>query len=203
MYKHPWISATFGVCSNIFILFVIILSSWTRFLTAHTEEIGEKEDINSNHEGQENVESLISTNMVEDDKTDDEPQEDIQTPNENDILMNRNQVERRQRQRRYLLSFIIFSVKSSIQLVLLFSLLFVSYQAYVHDVYEPSKLMNIVTKEIASGGDIEMFQPIINFLSNLYFAVIAWDDIFVKLFVIKIIFAVMFILIMSATRFID
>ena len=33
MHRHPWISAFFGVGSNLAMLVMIILVSWTRFLT--------------------------------------------------------------------------------------------------------------------------------------------------------------------------
>ena len=191
MYKHSWISATFGIGSNILILFVIIVSSWTRFLTAHTEKVEKEEDVNCNHESQENAESVFA-NVEEEETIENVSQENIETPIVNNIQVQGGQ--------RNLLSFLFYSMKMSIQLVFMFGLLFVSYQAYVHDVYEPSKLMEIVSKETK---DLDIFKTVVDFVSSLYFAVVAWDDIFVKLLVIKIIFAVMLILIMSTTRLID
>jgi len=38
MYRHPWISAFFGVATNIFVLSTIILISWVRFLQPEAQE---------------------------------------------------------------------------------------------------------------------------------------------------------------------
>jgi len=38
MYRHPWISAFFGVATNIFVLSAIILISWVRFLQPEAQE---------------------------------------------------------------------------------------------------------------------------------------------------------------------
>jgi len=44
MYHHPWISTFFGVSSNIFILSVIILISWTKFIAPEASEPTSEEE---------------------------------------------------------------------------------------------------------------------------------------------------------------
>jgi len=203
MFKHSWISATIGIGLTIGSLFVIIVSSWTRFLTTDTGEVGgEEEDINCNDPDQENAESS-STNVEEEEITEDKPDENIMTQPVKDGLLNRNIILRSQLIPS--IPSIIFFMKCSLQLVLLFVFFTVSYHAYTH-VYEPSKLMDILSSEMFSCLQCDssgVLQTAMEFMSSLYYAVMDWDDVFVKLFVIKIVFAVMLILIMSMTRFID
>ena len=199
MFKHSWISATIGIGLTIGSLFVIIASSWTRFLTSDTGEAGgEEEDINCNDPDQENAESS-STNEGEEETT-----EDIADQPVNDGLLNRNIILRSQFTPS--IPSLIFFMKCSLQLVLLFVFFTVSYHAYTHDVYEPSQLMDILSSEMFTCDQCDsdgVLQTAVEAMSSLYQAVMDWDDVFVKLFVIKIVFAVMLILIMSMTRFID
>ena len=203
MFKHSWISATIGIGFTIGSLFVIIASSWTRFLTTDTGEAGgEEEDINCNDPDQENAESS-STNEGEEETTEDISQENIMTKPVSDGLLNRNIILRSQLIPS--IPSIIFFMKCSLQLVLLFVFFTVSYHAYTHDVYEPSQLMDILSSEMFSCLQCDsdgVLQTAVEAMSSLYHAVMDWDDVFVKLFVIKIVFAVMLILIMSMTRFI-
>merc|ERR1712029_287570 len=42
MYKHPWLSAIFGIGTNTIVLFLIIFVSWTRFLSSDNQELHEE-----------------------------------------------------------------------------------------------------------------------------------------------------------------
>merc|ERR1739838_1084719 len=44
MYHHPWFSTLMGVSSNIFILSVIILISWARFIAPEVSEVSSREE---------------------------------------------------------------------------------------------------------------------------------------------------------------
>jgi len=66
MYHHPWISSFIGVSSNIFILSVILLISWARFIapeaseSASEEEVVEHEEDGQHHEPeQEQIEEAV------------------------------------------------------------------------------------------------------------------------------------------------
>merc|ERR1712048_1010986 len=159
--------------------------------------------INCNDPDQENAESS-STNVGEEEITEDIPEENIMTQTQNGGLFNRNIILRSQ----FIpsISSLIFFMKCSLQLVLLLVLFTVSYHAYTHDVYEPSQLMDILSSEMFSCLQCDssgVLQTALEAMSSLYHAVMDWDDVFLKLFVIKIVFAVMLILIMSMTRSID
>ena len=83
-------------------------------------------------------------------------------------------------------------------------MMFTSYQ---DQVYEPTNLIqnswtkfdNFMTNDIKS----DMYVSLKNYLFDLYLMVAAWEDIFVKLLVVKVVFALMLMIIMSSTRFIN
>ena len=81
-----------------------------------------------------------------------------------------------------------------------------SLNAYQHETYEASKLYEITANQIrefvTSEKRLEDVQTLKTIVMDSFAALVAWDDIFVKLFVAKIAFAVLLIVIMSSTRYI-
>merc|ERR1740119_588 len=189
MHRHPWISAFFGVGSNLAMLVMIILVSWTRFLTG---------------------DSSTRTTRTEEAEV---PAEDEETENmdaasgDHDDAVENVPVVRPARASRGIIRSIIRSlVINSIKLLLLVTIGLVSFNAYQYETYEPSQLYEITSEQvkefITSEKRLEDIDTLKTFIMNSYTAIIAWDDIFVKLFVAKIIFVVLLIVIMTSTRYI-
>ena len=78
-------------------------------------------------------------------------------------------------------------------LTMLTALGYICFTAYQNGVYEPSKLMELVKIEMESFA----------FGNESFSSLFTWDDIFVKLFVVKIVTVIMLLLIMNTTRFIE
>jgi len=189
MHRHPWISAFVGVGSNLAMLVMIILVSWTRFLTgdSNTRAATQGEEIVETQQ-EEETENLTAASG-EENSTEDVPAEiPVRAP------------------RGFIRSIFRSLVITSIKLILLVTIGLVSFNAYQHETYEPGKLYEItleqVTEFITSEKRSEDIDTLKTFIMNSYTAVVAWDDIFVKLFVAKIIFVVLLIVIMTSTRFI-
>ena len=189
MHRHPWISAFVGVGSNLAMLVMIILVSWTRFLTgdSNTRAATQGEEIVET-EQEEETENLTAASGEENSTED--------VPAEIPVRASRGII------RSLFRSLVITSIK----LLLLVTIGLVSFNAYQHETYEPGKLYEItleqVTEFITSEKRSEDIDTLKAFIMNSYTAVVAWDDIFVKLFVAKIIFVVLLIVIMTSTRFI-
>jgi len=189
MHRHPWISAFVGVGSNLAMLVMIILVSWTRFLTgdSNTRAATQGEETVETQQEEETENSTAASG--DDNSTEDVPAEiPVRAP------------------RGFIRSLFRSLVITSIKLILLVTIGLVSFNAYQHETYEPGKLYEItleqVTEFITSEKRSEDIDTLKTFIMNSYTAVVAWDDIFVKLFVAKIIFVVLLIVIMTSTRFI-
>merc|ERR1712172_220874 len=189
MHRHPWISAFVGVGSNLAMLVMIILVSWTRFLTgdSNTRAATQGEETVETQQDEETEHSTAASG--DDNSPEDDPAEiPVRAP------------------RGFIRSIFRSLVISSIKLLLLVTIGLVSFNAYQHETYEPGKLYEItleqVTEFITSEKRSEDIDTLKTFIMNSYTAVVAWDDIFVKLFVAKIIFVVLLIVIMTSTRFI-
>jgi len=189
MHRHPWISAFVGVGSNLAMLVTIILVSWTRFLTgdSNTRATTRGEETVESEQDEETENAAAASG--EENSTEDVPAEiPVRAP------------------RGIIRSLFRFLVMSSIKLLLLVTIGLVSFNAYQHETYEPGKLYEItleqVTEFITSEKRSEDIDTLKTLIMNSYTAVVAWDDIFVKLFVAKIIFVVLLIVIMTSTRYI-
>jgi len=189
MHRHPWISAFVGVGSNLAMLVTIILVSWTRFLTgdSNTRATTRGEETVESEQDEETENATAASG--EENSTEDVPAEiPVRAP------------------RGIIRSLFRFLVMSSIKLLLLVTIGLVSFNAYQHETYEPGKLYEItleqVTEFITSEKRSEDIDTLKTLIMNSYTAVVAWDDIFVKLFVAKIIFVVLLIVIMTSTRYI-
>jgi len=189
MHRHPWISAFVGVGSNLAMLVTIILVSWTRFLTgdSNTRATTRGEETVESEQDEETENAAAASG--EENSTEDVPAEiPVRAP------------------RGIIRSLFRFLVMSSIKLLLLVTIGLVSFNAYQHETYEPGKLYEItleqVTEFITSEKRSEDIDTLKTLIMNSYTAVVAWDDILVKLFVAKIIFVVLLIVIMTSTRYI-
>ena len=189
MHQHPWISAVVGVGSNLAMLVMIILVSWTRFLTG---------DSSSGTENTRREEERVETERSQDEEdehltvasSDRDAEENVPVQASRGII------------RTIVRSLVINSVK----LLLLVAVCLVTFNAYQHGTYEPSKLYKITSEQvgdyITSEKRLEDIETLKTLVMNSYTAVVAWDDVYVKLFVAKIIFVVLLIVIMSSTRYI-
>merc|ERR1719480_717154 len=186
MHRHPWISAFFGVGSNLVMLVMIILVSWTRFITGDS--------------------STRSTRTEEAEDQAEETEDMAAASGDLDAGENVPVVRPARASRGIIRSIIRSLVINSIKLLLLVTIGLVSFNAYQYETYEPSKLYEITSEQvkefITSEKRFEDIDTLKTFIMNSYSAIIAWDDIFVKLFVAKIIFVVLLIVIMTSTRYI-
>ena len=185
MHRHPWISAFVGVGSNLAMLVMIILVSWTRFLTGDS--------------------STRTNNRVEESEVQAEKQE-IEENLDDDVVEEVPVAIPARASRGILRSIFRFFVINSIKLLLVVTIGLVSFNAYQYETYDASKLYEITSEQakefITSEKRFEDIETLKSFIMNSYTAIIAWDDIFVKLFVAKIIFVILLIVIMSSTRYI-
>jgi len=189
MHRHPWISAFVGVGSNLAMLVMIILVSWTRFLTGDSNTRATTRGEETVETEQEEETENLTAASDDDNSTEDVPVEiPVRAP------------------RGFIRSLFRSLVMNSIKLLLLVTIGLVSFNAYQHETYEPGKLYEItleeVTEFITSEKRSEDIDTLNTFIMNSYTAVVAWDDIFVKLFVAKIIFVVLLIVVMTSIRFI-
>jgi len=189
MHRHPWISAFVGVGSNLAMLVMIILVSWTRFLTGDSNTRATTRGEETVETEQEEETENLTAASDDDNSTEDVPAEiPVRAP------------------RGFIRSLFRSLIITSIKLLLLVTIGLVSFNAYQHETYEPGKLYEItleqVTEFITSEKRSEDIDTLKTFIMNSYTAVVAWDDVFVKLFVAKIIFVVLLIVIMTSTRYI-
>merc|ERR1712147_179927 len=191
MHRHPWISAFVGVGSNLAMLVMIILVSWTRFLTG-----------DSNTRLNTRAEETMETEQCQEE----EPENLTAASGENNSTENVPEEIPVRASRGFTRSLFRSLVINSIKLLLLVTIGLFSFNAYQYETYEPGKLYEItleqVTEFITSEKRFEDIDTLKTFIMNSYTAVVAWDDIFVKLFVAKIIFVVLLIVIMTSTRYI-
>ena len=189
MHRHPWISTFVGVGSNLAMLVMIILVSWTRFLTGDS-------NTRAATQGEENVKTEQDEETVNSTAASGEENSTEDVPAEIPVRASRGIIR----------SIFRSLVMNSMKLLLLVTIGLVSYNAYQHETYEPGKLYEItleqVTEFITSEKRSEDIDTLKTLIMNSYTAVVAWDDIFVKLFVAKIIFVVLLIVIMTSTRYI-
>ena len=132
MHRHPWISAVFGVGSNLAMLVMIILVSWTSFLTG---------------------DSGSRTNMREEATEEDEGHQEEDIENIGASSDNNDNVETLPpppptASRGILRSLIRSLVINSLQLLIFVIICLVSLNAYQHETYEASKLYEITANQI-------------------------------------------------------
>ena len=158
MHRHPWISAFFGVGSNLAMLVMIILVSWTRFLTGDS--------------------STRSTRTEEaEDQAEDSDNMDAASCDQ-DAGTNVPVVCPARASRGIIWSIITHRVTlhHPIKLLLLITIGLVSFNAYQYETYEPGKLYEItleqVTEFITSEKRFEDIDTLKTFIMNSYTFVI-------------------------------
>ena len=194
MYRHPWISASFGISSNIIILMMIIVVSWSRFLAQESLTDGADVEEEDTREEEDGKERLHDESVAANDDNDRERNGEEIPRHYLGILTGEPSSSSRPQQRPSLGWSVFMAL---INLTMLISLGYIFFTAYQNGVYEPSKLMEIIRMETES----LMFgnESVSSVLANVF----TWDDIFVKLFVVKIVTVIMLLLIMNTTRFIE
>ena len=131
MHRHPWISAVIGIGSNLAMLVMIILVSWTRFLTGDSNTRAatrEKETVET--EQDEETENSTAASG-EENSTEDVPAEiPVRAP------------------RGIIRSIFRSLVMNSMKLLLRVTIGLVSYNANQHETYEPGKLYEITLEQV-------------------------------------------------------
>ena len=185
MYHHPWISAVLGVGTNLVFLGSILLMSFTRFLNPqHSSQ--ETSEMVENTEGRDNV---------------GEHNEEI-TANANAETVSRRSAPVRMSLK--LCSFLGTILISTLKLSLLATLLLISYQAYLHETYNPSEIAEITYNEVIAMldhhyhhyQDTYTYGLLIDFLNNIT------EDIMVQLLLVKVTFILLIVFVMSMTKYI-
>merc|ERR1719431_255088 len=157
MHRHPWISAFVGVGSNLAMLVMIILVSWTRFLTGdpNTRAATQGEETVETQQDEE-TENLTAASGEENSTED--------VPAEIPVRASRGII------RSLFRSLVITSIK----LLLLVTIGLVSFNAYQHETYEPGKLYEMtleqVTEFITSEKRSEDIDTLKTFIMNSYTA---------------------------------
>jgi len=163
MHRHPWISAVIGIGSNLAMLVMIILVSWTRFLTGDS-------NTRAATRGKETVET--------------EQSQDEETENLTDASGDEEAAENvpvkipTRAPRGFIWSIFRFLVISSIKLLLLVTIGLLCFNAYQFEIYEPGKLYEFTwdqAKEyITSEKRVEDIYALRSFIVNSYSALVAW-----------------------------
>ena len=184
MYHHPWISAVLGVGTNLVFLGSILLMSFSRFLSPRSSS--EPSEAVGNTEGRDNGGEINDPISVDD---------------------NAETVSRRSAPLRIsmkLCSFLRTIVISTLKLSLLATLVLISYQAYLHETYNPSEIAEITYNEVIRmlehhyhlHKDSDAHNLFIDFLNNIS------EDIMVQLLLVKVTFICFIVIVISMTKYI-
>jgi len=202
MYRHPIISALIGVASNVSFLLMVILISWSKFLTGDPSE---ENDIEEDDHEEDNIDDSCCSEETSrlpgtfHPSIDDSDNLALAGSGIDDIIYTPRETPRAYAETTF--------IKWIFKLLLLTIFSFMMFTSYQDQVYEPTNLIqsswtkfdNFMTNDIKS----DMYVSFKNYLFDLYLMVAAWEDIFVKLLVVKVVFALMLMIIMSSTRFIN
>ena len=184
MYKHPWLSAIFGIGTNTIVLFLIIFVSWTRFLSSDNQELHEE----SHQEEEDKEVSPDQGEVVQEPEI--EPVEEVSSGTDAAPLEDVHHQPRSSRR-----SCVQVLLITTLNLLVLCFLGFMVFTAYHHGVYNPSELLEVTRTEmmtLVSGEGDSVLQSLLT-----------WDDILIKLFVVKIVTVIMIYLIMNTTRLME
>ena len=158
MHRHPWISAVIGIGSNLAMLVMIILVSWTSFLKGDSsiKTRGEEAEVETERSQDEETENCTAASSDED------AAENV--PVEIPALAPR--------------SIFRFLVISSFKLLLLVTIGLLSFNAYQFEIYEPGKLFEITWEQdkeyITSEKRVEDIYELSSFIMNSCSALVAW-----------------------------
>ena len=185
MYKHPWLSAIFGIGTNTIVLFLIIFVSWTRFLSSDNQELHEE-----SHQEDEDKEDVSPDQGEVVQEPEIEPVEEVSSGTDAAPLEDVHHQPRSSRR-----SCVQVLLITTLNLLVLCFLGFMVFTAYHHGVYNPSELLEVTRTEmmtLVSGEGDSILQSLLT-----------WDDILIKLFVVKIATVIMIYLIMNTTRLME
>ena len=187
MYHHPWVSAVLGVGTNLVFLGSILLMSFASFFPPHSSP--ETPEMDGDTEGEDNVgehNPEVPANAV------------VEAT-----------VSRRSAPMRLILklwSILRTFLISSLKLSLLATLAFISYQAYLHETYNPSEIAEITYNEVVTMLDdhyhhhqdtyTSTYNLLFDFLNNIS------EDIMVQLLLVKVTFIILIVFVMSMTKYI-
>jgi len=197
IYHHPVISAMIGISSNIFVLLMVILVSWSKFLSDDLEEENDiDDDVDNINDSCCSEETNRSTGTIQSSV---DESGNLAFSGVDDLIFTPRETFRE--------NFGTACIKWISKLLLMTMFSFILYTAFEDNVYEPTSLIqkswlkfdNLLTNDLKS----DLYLCFKNYLFDLYLMVTAWEDIFVKLLVVKVVFALMLMIIMSSTRFIN
>ena len=196
MNRHSWISAVIGVGTILSMIVLIILLSWTKYLTAEdssTEDLLEDssppsdddvvEELSSNYDGLETAERESISRYIRDSN-----REAAAADPDYSFLSN--------------IIPAILNSSATILLILFGSV--VTYSVYHGSADAPSKIIEntkwTVEDFISAEETRKVLETLQMMIVNAFNAVIAWDDIFVKLIVVKVVFAILLIIVYRIVR---
>ena len=196
MNRHSWISAVIGVGTILSMIVLIILLSWTKYLTAEdssTEDLLEDssppsdddvvEELSSNYDGLETAERESISRYIRDSN-----REAAAADPDYSFLSN--------------IIPAILNSSATILLILFGSV--VTYSVYHGSADAPSKIIEntkwTVEDFISAEETRKVLETLQMMIVNAFNAVIAWDDIFVKLLVVKVVFAILLIIVYRLVR---
>ena len=196
MNRHSWISAVIGVGTILSMIVLIILLSWTKYLTAEdssTEDLLEDssppsdddvvEELSSNYDGLETAERESISRYIRDSN-----REAAAADPDYSFLSN--------------IIPAILNSSATILLILFGSV--VTYSVYHGSADAPSKIIEntkwTVEDFITAEETRKVLETLQMMIVNAFNAVIAWDDIFVKLIVVKVVFAILLIIVYRIVR---
>ena len=196
MNRHSWISAVVGVGTILSMIVLIILLSWTKYLTAEessTEDLLEDssppsddevvEEFSSNNDGLETAERESISRYIRD---------------------NSREAEAADQDYSFLSNIIPAILNSSATILLILFGSVVTYSVYHGSADAPSKIIEntkwTVEDFISAEETRKVWETLQMMIVSAFNAVIAWDDIFVKLLVVKVVFAILLIIVYRLVR---
>ena len=196
MNRHSWISAVIGVGTILSMIVLIILLSWTKYLTAEdssTEDLLEDssppsdddvvEELSSNYDGLETAERESISRYIRDSNREAEAADPDYS---------------------FLSNIIPAILNSSATILLILFGSVVTYSVYHGSADAPSKIIEntkwTVEDFISAEETRKVLETLQMMIVNAFNAVIAWDDIFVKLIVVKVVFAILLIIVYRLVR---
>ena len=196
MNRHSWISAVIGVGTILSMIVLIILLSWTKYLTAEdssTEDLLEDssppsddevvEELSSNNDGLETAERESISRYIRDSNREAEAADPDYS---------------------FLSNIIPAILNSSATILFILFGSVVTYSVYHGSADAPSKIIEntkwTVEDFISAEETRKVLETLQMMIVNAFNAVIAWDDIFVKLIVVKVVFAILLIIVYRIVR---
>ena len=194
MNRHSWISAVVGVGTILSMIVLIILLSWTKYLTAEDSSTEDLLEDSSPPSDDEVVEELSSNN------------DGLETRERESIsrYIRDNNIEAEAADYSFLSNVIPAILNSSATILLILFGSVVTYSVYHGSADAPSKIIENTKWTVEDFMTAEETQKVLETLQmmivNAFNAVIAWDDIFVKLLVVKVVFAILLIIVYRLVR---